>query len=175
MSAPRYFAVEETTNHRRHLVELVFERKVPGVEDMKLRMRKIPKVGMRARFYDRYHWAQLPTVVRSALSQSFAKRGGILRPHTPQSISDPTTHRPPHVADASILETAMDYQHSPSLNICPRLHLHEHARGRLRHSDAQNWGRPPASARSGCGILRRWLRFESTDDGGGSEERSPRR
>jgi hypothetical protein len=36
--------------------------------------------------------------------------------------------------------------------------------------------RTPASRRaSGCGILRRWLRFELADDGGGSEERSPRR
>src|SRR5687767_9874273 len=50
MSVACYFAVEETANQRRHLVELVLERKMPGVEDMKLRIRQIAKVGVRTCF-----------------------------------------------------------------------------------------------------------------------------
>src|SRR5688572_13947460 len=47
-SAPCHLAVEETTNQRCHLIELVFEREMSRVEDMKLRRGKIAKIRMRA-------------------------------------------------------------------------------------------------------------------------------
>ncbi len=54
----RDLAVQEASNERRHLIQLVFEREMSRVDQMELSFRKIAQIGMRAFF--REIWSFLP-------------------------------------------------------------------------------------------------------------------
>src|SRR5262249_33725801 len=57
-SAAREVAIEEGVNHRRHHVHFLFQREVAGIEQVKLRLRKISEIGCRPR--RREDWLFLP-------------------------------------------------------------------------------------------------------------------